>query len=44
MEERKAAMQKIFDLYDIKTTYVMDDMTDRLEDMYQAWPERLYVV
>ena len=44
IDERKAALQKIFDLYELKMTFVMDEMSDKLENQYQAWPERLYVV
>ena len=44
LEERKAALQKVFDMYDPKGTYVMDDMSNSLEAAYKAWPERLYVI
>lgn len=42
--ERKAALQKVFDLYDINMTFVMDEMSDKLESLYKAWPERIYVI
>ena len=31
IEERKAAVQKVFDLYDLKTPFVMDEMSNKLE-------------
>lgn len=37
-------MQKIFDLYDLKMTFVMDDMSNKIEEQYNAWPERLFVI
>lgn len=44
LTERKAALQKLYDMYDPKMPIVMDDMTDQLEKAYSSWPERLYVL
>ena len=44
MDERKKALQKLFDLHDPKGTFVIDNLENALEKAYNAFPDRIYVV
>ena len=44
IEERKAAKNKLIDLYQPTMPIVMDTMSNELDKSYKALPERLYIV
>ena len=44
MEERVAVARKCYENLGLTFPAIIDDMDDKVEEVYVAWPDRLYIV